>query len=280
MVAAALALQAAIVWLPAAASVALSVTTWDGIGSPFDARVVGLGNYAALFASTPRFWSAVLNNGLWLVAYLGVALPVGVVLAWLLDRRLRGARLYQAAFYLPVLLSLALVGFVWQLQYAPDQGFLNNALGRTGPAAIDWLGDRSLNRWSVLVAGVWRQVGYVMVVYLAGLRTVDPALRDAAAIDGATEWQAFRRVVLPALRPITTVALVISAIDAVRMFDLPYVLNGGVNGIETLGTLVTSNLATEASRIGFGSAVATILLLVSVPPIALFVRRRFREAAP
>jgi multiple sugar transport system permease protein len=269
-----LGLQALFVWLPTVASVGLSFTDWDGIGGLESIRAIGLQNYGVLFGSYPLFWSALANNLLWLVALGGVATPLGVVLAWLLDRELRGGRLYAAAFYLPVLLSLALVGFIWQLQYAPEQGFLNNALGRTSPGTvIDWLGDRGLNRWAVLVAATWRHAGYVMVLYLAGLRTLDPALREAAAIDGATERQALVRVVLPALRPINVVVAVVTAIEALRAFDIVFVINGGRNGLELLSTLVTANIVGETSRLGFGSAIATVLLAISVVPIALLVRR-------
>jgi ABC-type sugar transport system permease subunit len=274
----ALVLQGVFVWLPALASVALSFTSWDGIGGLAGIHAVGLRNYELLLTGYPRFWTALLNNIVWLVAFVGVATPLGMGFAWLLDRELRGARFYAAAFYLPVLLSLALVGLIWQLQYAPEQGFINNALGRTSQSeVIDWLGDRSLNRWAVIVAASWRQVGYVMVLYLAGLRTIDPAIREAAAIDGASEWQAFRRVVIPALRPVNAVVLVITTIEALRAFDIVYVINGGLNGLELLSTLVTANIAGEASRLGFGSAIATVLLAISVVPIALFLRRLERE---
>lgn len=273
-VAAVLAFETVFVWLPVGASVALSFTSWDGVGGLAQIQPVGLRNYELLVSAYPRFWTALANNVLWLVALLGVATPLGMAIAFALDRELRGARLYQSAFYLPMLLSLALVGFIWELQYAPDHGFINGLLGRTEPAqVIDWLGDRSLNRWAVLVAATWRHVGYVVVLYLAGLRTVDPALREAAAIDGASERQTFLRVVVPSLRAINIVVLVITAIEALRAFDIVYVINGGLNGLELLSVLVTANIVGEASRLGFGSAIATVLLVVSIVPIALFLRR-------
>lgn len=274
VVLAAIAFEALLVWLPVVASVGLSFTSWDGIGGLAEIRPVGLANYELLVTSYPRFWTALANNLLWLVALLGIATPLGMAIAFALDRELKGARLYQSAFYLPMLLSLALVGFIWELQYAPDNGFLNAVLGRTEPATlIDWLGDRTLNRWAVLVAATWRHVGYVVVLYLAALRTVDPALREAAALDGASERQAFVRVIVPSLRAVNVVVLVITAIEALRAFDIVYVINGGVNGLELLSVLVTANIVGEASRLGFGSAIATVLLAVSVVPIALFLRR-------
>jgi multiple sugar transport system permease protein len=205
---------------------------------------------------------------------MGVAVPAGLVLAAVIDHGLAGARFYQGAFYLPVLLSLALVGFIWELQLTPDHGLFNGLLGRTQSGnEIDWLGDRSINRWVVLLPAIWRHVGYVMVLFLAGLRGVDPALREAAAIDGASARQAFTRVVLPAMRPVTVVVIVVTAIQALRAFDIVYVLNGGLNGLELLSVLITTNVAGEASRLGLGSAISTVLLVASVVPIAVFLRR-------
>lgn len=270
--AAILALELTFVWIPALASVGLSFTRWNGVDPLNAAAFIGLRNYEQLVTSYPRFWSALFNNALWLIALIGVAVPLGLAFAALLDRPLRGARLYQGALYLPMLLSLALVGLVWELQLSPDDGLWNGVLGAAGAPPVDWLGSRSLNRFVVLVPAIWRHAGYVMVLYLAGLRGIDPGLREAAEIDGAGELAAFFRVVLPALRPVTLVVLVVTSIQALRAFDIVYVLNGGLNGLELISVLITSNLVGEASRVGFGSAMATILLVASIVPIAIFLR--------
>jgi multiple sugar transport system permease protein len=184
-----------LVWLPALFSVALSLTSWDGVGGLGSIRFVGLSNYLDLVTVQPVFWRAIGNNLIWMAGLVLVATPLGVLLAVLLDRRLRGSAVYESALYLPVVLSLALVGFIWQLQYAPEQGFLNNLLGTTRQDnLIDWLGDRDINIFAAVVAAIWRHVGYVTLLYLAGLRSLDPVLREAAALDGASEAQAFRRV--------------------------------------------------------------------------------------
>jgi ABC-type sugar transport system permease subunit len=177
-------------------------------------------------------------------------------------------------------LSLAVVGFIWQLVYAPEQGLLNNILGTTEQGnLIDWLGNPDINLWAVLVAAAWRHAGYIMILYLAGLKSVDPSLREAAAIDGASEWYAFRTVVLPALKPINIVVVVVTVIEALRAFDLVYIINNGRNGLELLSVLVFDNIVGEASRIGFGSAIAVILLLIALPPIITFVARMNKEQA-
>jgi ABC-type sugar transport system permease subunit len=115
-----------------------------------------------------------------------------------------------------------------------------------------------------------------MIIYLAGLKSLDPTLREAAAIDGANEWQSFRRVVFPALKPINVVVLVITVIESLRAFDLVYVINKGTNGLELISVLVTNNIIGEASRIGYGSALAVILLLVSLVFIIPYLVTYFR----
>ncbi|MFG2072610.1 multiple sugar transport system permease protein [Nonomuraea maritima] len=259
-----------VIWGPALASVGLSGTDWSGIG-PIE--WVGAQNYHDLAAEYPPFWSAVRNNVLWLGFLALIATPFGLFCAVLLDRRLRMSRFYQSALYMPVVLSLAVVGFIAQLVYSSDYGVLNSVTGLT----VDWLGDSSINIWVVMVAAAWRHVGYVMVIYLAGLKAVDPALKEAAAIDGADERQTFFRVVFPTLRPVNVIVLVITVIEALRAFDIVYAINRGRNGLELLSVLVTENIVGEASRIGFGSAIAVILLAISVGFIATYLSQMFRE---
>jgi multiple sugar transport system permease protein/raffinose/stachyose/melibiose transport system permease protein len=128
------------------------------------------------------------------------------------------------------------------------------------------------------VATTWRHAGYIMVLYLAGLKGVDPTLREAAAIDGANGRQTFFRVVFPAMRPINIVIVVITIIEALRAFDIVYVINRGTNGLELLSVLVIQNLTGEGQVIGVGSALAVILLVVSLVPIVYYLVRTFGRA--
>jgi multiple sugar transport system permease protein len=123
----------------------------------------------------------------------------------------------------------------------------------------------------VLVAAGWKHAGYIMLLYLAGLKGVDPSLREAAAVDGASQVRTFFSVVLPVMRPINIIVLVVTVIEALRAFDIVWVINKGTNGLELIGTLVTSNVIGEASRIGFGSALATIMLVISLGFITIFL---------
>ena len=267
-----------LIWFPTIASVVLSFTNWDGIGGVTTAHWVGTENYRQIATIYPPFWPAVKHNLIWLGFLAFVATPFGLLLAYQLDKRIRGSRVYQSIFFMPVVLSFAIIGFIWQLIYSPTQGLINNLFSNPAHGhVIDWLGNPKINLWAVLVAVGWRHAGYIMILYLAGLKALDPSLREAAAIDGAGEWHAFRTVVFPALRPINIVIIVVTVIEALRAFDIVYIINRGRNGLELLSVLVTNNIIGEASRIGYGSAIAVILIVISIIPIVVFVWSNFSE---
>jgi multiple sugar transport system permease protein len=266
-------LDLALIWGPTIASVGLSFTNWDGISQ---IKPVGTRNYHTIFSIYPLFWPAVRHNLLWL-AFLGfVATPLGLFFAVLLDKQIRGTRFYQSVLFLPVVLSLAIVGFIVQLGWSRDYGAINSILGRTAHPT-DWLGDPHINIWVMMIATSWRHIGYVMILYLAGLKAVDPALKESAAMDGANEVQAFFRVIFPTLRPVNIIVLVITVIEGLRAFDIVYVVNRGRNGLELLSVLVFDNIVGEASRIGFGSALAVILFVICIGFIITYMSRILRE---
>ncbi|MFE0130078.1 carbohydrate ABC transporter permease [Streptomyces sp. NPDC059037] len=267
-------LDIVIIWGPTLASIGLSFTSWDGIG---DIQWVGGKNYENLVDNYPAFWPAVRHNLLW-TAFLGlVATPFGLLLAVVIDRGVRFSRFYQSVFYMPVVLSLAVVGFMAQLILGTDQGVVNTLLDdRNDP--VDWLGNSDINIWMMMLAASWRHTGYVMILYLAGLKSVDPALKEAAQIDGANARQTFFRVVFPTLRPVNVIVGVITVIEALRAFDIVYAVNKGRNGLELLSVLITDNIIGEASRIGFGSAIAVVLLTVSLGFIVTFLVQELRGA--
>jgi len=265
-----------LIWLPTLFSAVLSFTNWQGFTPLAAKNFIGIKNYVTLFTVYQPFWPAVWHNFLWLIVLVFIATPIGMFVAVLLDREMRGTRIYQSAFFVPVVLSLAVVGFIWELQYKP-QGFINSVIGRTDQSnVIDWLGDPSINIYAVLVAAAWRHVGYVMVLYLAGLKSVDPTLREAAAIDGANARQTFFRVVFPVMRPINVIIIVVSTIESLRAFDIVYIINQGKNGLELLSVLITNASIGEASLLGFGSAIAMVLLVLSLVPIVFFLSRTMR----
>jgi ABC-type sugar transport system permease subunit len=223
----------------------------------------------------------VQHNLIWLGVFVFIATPLGMFFAVLIDSGLRGNRVYQTILFLPVMLSLALIGIIWEFFYSPNYGLINTVTGHnTNANLIDWLGDPSLNLWAVLVEASWRQAGYVMVLYLAGLKAVDANLKEAARIDGANAWQTFWRVTFPSMMPMNIVVAVVTVIESLRAFDLVYITNKGTNGLELLSALVTNNIVGETSRIGFGSALGVVLLVIALVPISAFLYQMFvrREA--
>ncbi|MHB1008610.1 MAG: carbohydrate ABC transporter permease [Propionibacteriaceae bacterium] len=268
-------IQFVLVWAPMVLSIILSFTKWNGL-SLSDIKSAGLTNYQFIVKDYPPFWPAVAHNIIWLLFLACVATPLGLLLAVLLDQAIRGSRIYQSIFFVPVMLSLPLIGIIWQLMYARNEGFINNITGIANtPAAIDWFGNSSVNLWAALIAATWRHAGYIMVLYLAGLKGVDPSLREAAAVDGASAVQTFFRVVFPAMKPINIVVVVITIIEALRAFDIVYIINRGTNGLELIGALVVQNLVGEGQVIGIGSALAVMLLVVSLVPITIYLSRVF-----
>ena len=262
-----------LVWLPAFGSVALSFGTWNGIGDVDQIKWVGFQNYHDVATIYPPFWPAMRHNLIWLVFLFVFPTMLGILLAVVLDGNMRWGRFYQTAFYLPVVLSLALIGFIWQLFYSRDQGLINDVFH----SQVDWYGDPKINLWAVLVATAWRHTGYVMLLYLAGLKSVDNSLREAAAVDGANQVQTFFRVVFPVMRPINVIVLVIVVIESLRAFDLVWVINKGRNGLEIIAALVSQNVVGEATRYGFGSALAVIMMVISSVFIAIYLRIVFKE---
>lgn len=262
-----------LVWVPAVQTVLYSFFDWDGFTPFSQAPMVGGRFYDEAVNTYPAFWPAIQHNLIWLAALFLVATPLGMFTAVLLDREAKGTWFYQTSMYLPVVLSMALVGFIWQLMFSRDEGFINAITGLN----IDWYGDSRYNLWAALIATTWRHTGYIMLLYLAGLKGVDPSLREAARIDGASETQTFFRVVFPVLAPINIIVLVVTVIESLRAFDLVWVINKGRNGLELISTEVTRNIVGEAQRIGFGSALATIMLLISSVFIAIYLRIVMKE---
>lgn len=268
-------IELVLVWAPMLMSIGLSFTRWNGLDLN-GIRPAGFDNYQFITQDYPPFWPAVQHNLLWLCFLALIATPLGLLLAVLLDRNIRGSKIYQSIFFAPVMLSLALIGIIWQLFYQRDNGLLNFLLGTAGtPQAVDWFGDSSVNIWAAMIAATWRHAGYVMLLYLAGLKGVDPSLKEAASIDGANATQTFFRVVFPAMRPINIVIVVITIIESLRAFDVVYVINRGTNGLEMLSALVIQNLVGEGQVIGVGSALAVVLLVISLVPIVFYLSRTF-----
>jgi multiple sugar transport system permease protein len=284
------------VWVPTISTVALSFTEWDGLKLG-TWKLVGFENYWRVFTVFDNKFFPALFNNLILLVFLSGCSAIGILFAYLLDKNIRGTAIYQSVLYMPVVLSLAVVGFIWKgVMWSPSQGMFNVILGRTAQGdQIDWVGNAekiftihvpfldtplglSKNFAALLIAMAWRHIGYVMVLYLAGLKSVDPSLREAAAIDGCNEWQSFRRVVFPVMRPINVVVFVITVIEALRAFDIIFALKKPP-GTQVLGILVRDNLVGEGGgHVGLGSAYGVILLLLCLVFIVWYLINDNRES--
>ena len=283
------------VWVPAISTILLSFADWDGLKLG-TWKLLGFRNYWSVFTVFDNKFFPALFNNLILLVFLSACSVVGVLFAYLLDKKIRGSAIYQSIFYMPVVLSLAVVGFIWKgVMWSPRQGLFNVVLGRTAQGdQIDWVGNAqkiftihvpgldtplglSKNFAALLIAMAWRHIGYVMVLYLAGLKSVDPSLREAAAIDGCNEWQSFRRVVFPVMKPINVVVFVITVIEALRAFDIIFALKKPP-GTQVLGILVRDNLVGEGGgKVGLGSSYGVLLLLLCLGFIVWYLVNNYRE---
>lgn len=263
-----------LVWIPAFLTIVLSFTYWSGI-SISRIKWAGYANYKNIFFDTPAFWEAIQNNIIWLAWFAGIATPIGILLAYQIDRQIRGHKFYETAYYLPVVLSLAVTGIIWNFLLRPD-GFVNGLFGRDIDNAISFFGNYDINIYVILTIASWRHIGYIMLLYLAGLKSVDMALREAASLDGATEWQTFKKVIFPAMKPVNVIVIVITIIESLRAFDIVYIIYGSSAGFPILGTLVFQNIAGEGASMK-GAAYAVILFVLSIGPIIAYLRTTFKS---
>jgi multiple sugar transport system permease protein len=281
-------LHVGLVWIPTIASILLSFTDWKGIRVS-DITWVGFKNYEQIVTVFQKnFFQALINNSVLLIFLFFGPTALGISLAYLLERDIRGTRFFQGIFFTPVVLSLAVVGFMWQsVIYSTENGLATQLFG--GGNSVDWIGNQSFaipfgddygvswNFIAILVAIAWRHTGYIMVLYLAGLKGVDSSLREAAMLDGSNEWQVFRHVVFPSLKPINVVIAVITVIEALRAFDIIYVLDTP-RKTEVLSILTTNNLLGEGGgNVGRGSAYATILFILCVGFVIWYVTNHYRK---
>ncbi|MER6066165.1 sugar ABC transporter permease [Streptomyces sp. NPDC001792] len=264
------------VFWPALQGFYLALTSWDGVSAP---KFVGLGNFREM-AGDDVFRSAVGHTVLWLLLFGGLSALLGLAAALLLQQERRGVGFYRAALFLPVVFSLVATALVWQAIYQPD-GVLNRLLESVGLDSLRhaWLADQDTALYAVIVPALWRQIGYVMVLYLAGLKGIDPALYEAAKVDGAGAWQRFRHVTLPQLRSVNAVVLSVIIIDSLRSFDVVWSLTRGgpYHSSELLSTYMYST-AFQSLRLGYGSALAVVIFLLAFGVIASYLVRAFREA--
>jgi multiple sugar transport system permease protein len=250
---------------PVLAALLLSFTDFDiyALGDSRYLRFVGINNYVHLFQD-PLFWVA-LKNTAYFVA-VGGPLSVGVSLgaALLLNHRLvRYKGLFRSVLFLPVVTSLVAIAVVWRYWYHPRYGLLNYLLGLVGIAPIDWLGDPDWAMSAIILMAVWKNFGFNMVIFIAGLQAIPVSLYEAARIDGANGWQQFWHITLPMLAPTFVFVTIITMIGYFQLFAEPYVMTQGGPSNSTLSIVLLMYVhGFRWWNIGYASAVAFVLFLI------------------
>jgi raffinose/stachyose/melibiose transport system permease protein len=274
----ALLIYTVVVVYPMVYSAYLSLFQWDGI-SPTK-TFVGLGNYVILFTQNDVFWIALKNNAIWLVFALLLPTSIGLGLALLLNTKFRGSHIFRSIFYFPAVLSLAVVGLIWTWIYQPDLGLLNQVLGSISLKSLqrNWLSDPLIAIYPVIIAATWNAVGLPMLLYVAGLQTIPEELHEAAKVEGAGPVRRFIYVTFPLLRETTLIVLAITAINALKAYDIIYAMtNGGpANRTQLLSTWMYF-LTYNYNQVGLGTAIAVVLfsltLIFAIPYIRFMTRK-------
>lgn len=250
---------------PILASLGLSFTSFGlrDLQNPVGATFVGLQNYADLL-SDPKFWKSLLNTVYFVVVGVPVTLVIGLMIANALNRGVNRLRtVFRVGYYLPVITSIVAIAVVWRFLLNPDVGLVNMLLGALGIQGPAWLADPALAMPSIIAMAVWRNLGFAMIVFLAGLQSIPSVLYEAASIDGAGRWQAFRFVTLPMLRPTILFMTVITTIGYLQLFEEPFVMTDGGPLDATLS--VTMYMYREGFTFfhqGYASAIAYVLFVI------------------
>jgi multiple sugar transport system permease protein len=266
--------------IPVVAAFLLSFTDFDiySIGDLGSTRFIGLKNYHDLL-TTPLFWIA-LKNTLYFVV-LGGPLSVAVSLAAAIlvnARMVRFKPFFRSAFFAPWVTTLVAVALVWRYIYHPQYGLINSALSHVGIGPIDWLGDPHWAMPAIVVLSVWKNFGYNMLVFLAGLQSIPAELYEAAALDGASGWQRFRQITVPMLGPTFVFVGVVTMIASFQIFSEPYIMTqGGPLKSTTTLVLFMYEQGFRWWRLGYSAAIAVILFLLTLMGTAVQFRLRRRS---
>lgn len=250
-----------------------SFTNWNGFSDNY--KFVGLKNFEKIL--TDRLFSgAAVNTLIWMVSALILPTLAGLGLALLLDAKVRGANVFKSIFYLPICLSAVVVGQIWVWIFQADWGLLNSVIGTiTGePSNYAWLAKPDSALWSVIVAWSWQQTGLSMVIFLAGLTGIPSDLTEVAELEGASTWQRLYYVVLPLLRPATVVVIALSVINALKGFDILFIMTGGgpFHSSDTLA-MHMYNESFKKYKMGYGSAISVVLFLTTLSIIYVYFRQ-------
>jgi raffinose/stachyose/melibiose transport system permease protein len=259
--------------LPVALAAFYGFYSWSGFGTPTE--FVGIRNYVTILTD-PAFHEALGHNAFIVIGSLVLQGPLALLLALLLNRKMRFQSLIRVLIFVPYVISEVVVGLGWGLMLQSG-GALNGALDKIGLGALraDWISDPALAIWTLLIIITWKYIGFAVILFLAGLQGIPEELSDAAAIDGASFWQIQRYIVLPLMGPTIRIWAFLSIIGSLQLFDLVWIIWGqyvaSTAGTSTMATYMVAN-GRNAGSYGYGSAVAVVMFLISLAVALLYQR--------
>ncbi len=260
-------------------SIYFSLTSWNGVAAVKE--WVGLANYRELIGDD-LFWLSLLHTVIWVIVGTIAPIVFGMLLAILLWRRPKGFTLFRTFFFMPQVLSTVVIGIIWNWVYNPIFGILNEALDAVGLEDLSrgWLGDPDVALYAVLVAAIWATIGFVFVIFLAGLQNVSKDLLEAATVDGANVWQRFWNVTVPQLAGVINVVIALLLIGGFSVFDIIFVMTGGgpANATEVLATYTYKEAFTQ-NNVGYASTISVVITVISLIASVTFIRLRERQEA-
>lgn len=270
-----MAMFALYVIIPIFQSMAISFYNWDGLGAK---TWIGTANYVELI-DDDAFYTSLKNNVIWLLLYL-LAVPAGLLIAIFLNQTVWGIRAYKSLFFFPFVISQVVVGLMFSWFYAPNFGLFYKLIEWVTGTGVAVLADENWVTYGIIVAGLWPQIAYVMILYLTGLNNVAPDQIEAARLDGAKGLKMLWYVVLPQLRPATFIAVVVTVIGALRSFDLVSIMtDGGPYGSSRVLSfyMYEQALSEYGYRMGYGAAIAVVLFAIMMVFISGFIWKMWRD---
>jgi multiple sugar transport system permease protein len=257
---------------PIIQSISLSFYEWDGLG---DKVWVGWNNYIELF-DDDNFWTSLKNNIIWLVFFM-LAPVIGLAIALFLNQEVVGVRLAKSLFFFPFVISQVVVGLVFAWFYDPGFGLMGHLMNFVGMEPFSLLGEEKTVTYAIIVAGLWPQIAYCMILYLTGLNSLNPEQIEAARLDNAKGFKMLWYIILPQLRPATFIAIVVTIIGALRSFDLIAIMtDGGPYGSSSVLAYYMYEQSISSYRMGYGAAIATVLFMIMNVYIAFFLWRMLK----
>ena len=262
-------LFAVYVLYPIFSSLRISFFEWDGVGEMI---WIGFGNYIEMWEDD-RVHTAIKNNFIWLICFL-LAPPLSLALGIFLNQNLTELKFIKSLFFFPFVVSPVVVGLIFSWFYNPKYGLLDSFLEFIGLNSLAVLSNENIVTFGIIIAALWPQIAYCLILYLTGLAGLNKEIVEAAKIDGAKGWSMFWNVILPQLRPATFIAVIVSVLGALRSFDLVAIMTlGGPWGSSTVLAYEMVEQAIFNYRMGYGAALATILFLILDIYIAWFLIR-------